>query len=201
PSLGARLDDQNYSVLREIELSEKTFDETRRVWTKPGVYGWQKIDAGSALLAQCLTQVWPQAPASVLDLGCGYGYLSLRIAQQWTDATLTATDNNVAAVHACKKNLATFSDRAEVVLDDCAVAIEKKFDAVICNPPFHQGFSVEGDLTTRFLQSARAHLHKNGRALFVVNQFIPLERKAQPLFSRVSEVSRTEGFKVLVLEA
>lgn len=200
-TLGEMLDDQNYSALRETELREKSFDEKFSVWTKPGIYGWQKIDTGSALLAQCLTQVWTQSPGSALDLGCGYGYLSLRIAQQWDAAALTATDNNVAAVSACQKNLAPYADRAEVVLDDCAASIEEKFDAVICNPPFHQGFSVEGDLTTRFLQSARARLNKKGRALFVVNQFIPLERKAAPLFSAVTEIRREQGFKVLVLEA
>lgn len=199
-SLGGKLDDQNYSLLREIDLSEKTFGETLRVWTKPGIYGWQKIDTGSALLAQCLSQAEPP-PTSVLDLGCGYGYLSVHIAQQWPTATLTATDNNVAAVAACEKNMALYSDRAEVLLDDCAESIEKKFDAVICNPPFHQGFSVEGDLTTQFLQSARARLLKNGRALFVVNQFIPLERKAESLFSAVFEIRREHGFKVLVLQA
>jgi 16S rRNA (guanine1207-N2)-methyltransferase len=70
---------------------------------------------------------------------------------------------------------------------------------VICNPPFHQGFDVEAELTTRFLQAARDRLARNGTALFVVNQFIPLERKAQPLFKSVHEICRARGFKVIAL--
>src|SRR5690606_14779154 len=150
--------------------------------------------------ADQFASVWMQAPASVLDIGCGYGYLSLRAASLWPSANIVATDNNIAAIHACEKNLAPFRERAEVVLTDCAEGIDQRVDAVICNPPFHQGFDVEDHLTTRFLQAARSHLAKGGRALFVVNQFIPLERKAQPLFKQVHEIVRAQGFKVLLLE-
>jgi 16S rRNA (guanine1207-N2)-methyltransferase len=203
--LGAPLDDQRYTEWREIPLGDERF-----AWSKPGIYGWQKVDTGSALLSEQLAAVWPQPPGSVLDLGCGYGFLSLHAAQRWPHANITATDNNFTAVRACEKNLACFnasSERATTVLADCGNGIEQRFDAVLCNPPFHQGFDVETDLTTRFLQSARRLLHtgnrphENGRALFVVNQFIALERKAAPLFRSVNEVCRAQGFKVLVLDA
>jgi 16S rRNA (guanine1207-N2)-methyltransferase len=197
-TLGEALDDQSYRELRELQ-----FDSALKVWSKPGIYGWQKIDRGSALLVRELNRVWPDAetpPKTLLDLGCGYGYLSLSAAGHWPDIAITATDNNIAAVHACEKNLASFAIRAEVLLTDCANGIDKKFDAVLCNPPFHQGFEVEGDLTTRFLETARNRLAKNGRALFVVNQFIPLERKAAMLFRNVREVCREQGFKVIALE-
>lgn len=194
-TLGEPLDDQHYTELREL-----TSDDGLSIWSKPGIYGWQKIDIGSQLLADQFATVWPHAPASVLDIGCGYGYLSLRAAASWPQAQLAATDNNIAAVRACEKNLAPYRERAEVVLADCADGIAQSFDAVICNPPFHQGFDIDSDLTTRFLRAARARLQKKGRALFVVNQFIPLERKAQPLFRQVRELVRAHGFKIVLLE-
>ena len=195
-TLAAPLDDQRYRELREMMTSDGL-----PIWSKPGIYGWQKIDAGSTLLAAQFASEFAQAPRGVLDIGCGYGYLSLCAAALWPQATIVATDNNIAALHACEKNLTPFRERAEVVLADCAEGIDDHFDAVICNPPFHQGFDVEGDLTARFLQAARRHLTRHGCALFVVNQFIPLERKAQPLFKQVREIARAQGFKVLLLES
>lgn len=190
--LGGPLDDQRYAEMRELVAGDGW-----RVWSKPGIYGWQKIDTGSQLLAQYFDAAWQEPPASVLDIGCGYGYLSLCAARAWPDAAITATDNNVAAVAACSKNLEA---RASVILTDCADGIDARFDAVLCNPPFHQGFDIEGDLTTRFLTAARRCLNRHGRALFVVNQFIPLERKAAPLFRRVRELQRAHGFKIFLLE-
>lgn len=189
------LDDQRYDELREIARLNDVC-----VWSKPGIYGWQKIDTGSALLAEQLSVVFPNQPRAVLDLGCGYGYLSLRATGLWPTTNIVATDNNIAAIHACEKNLSPLCERAEIVLANCGEGIDARFDAVICNPPFHQGFDVDGDLTSRFLQSARAHLLPAGRAVFVVNQFIPLERKAEGVFRSVTEVCRAQGFKVLVLQ-
>jgi len=199
-SLGAPLDDQRYGELREM-----VSDDGLSIWSKPGIYGWQKIDVGSQLLADQLTVVWPQTkmqpPQRILDIGCGYGYLSMRAAQLWPQASIVATDNNITATFAAEKNLANYRDRAEVVLADCAYGIDGSFDAVICNPPFHQGFDVEDELTARFLKATRNHLTKHGRALFVVNQFIPIERKAQPLFRQVREICRDHGFKIIELQS
>jgi 16S rRNA (guanine1207-N2)-methyltransferase len=197
---GEPLDDQRYTELREL-----VSDDGLSIRSKPGIYGWQKIDRGSQLLVDQFADVWPAAPASVLDIGCGYGYLSLCAATRWPQARIVATDNNLAAIHACEKNLSAFykgtgGERAAAVLADCATGIDERFDAVICNPPFHQGFDVENDLTTRFLRAAREHLASKGRALFVVNQFIPLERKARPLFRQIREIARANGFKIILLE-
>lgn len=199
-ALGPALPDQDYATLREV-----SFDPVGALWTKPGIFGWQKLDAGSTFLLEHLDAVWPTAPQRVLDLGCGYGYLTVQAARRWPAATFVATDNNVAAVAACARNIAQRGIRGEAVADDCAAGLQATaahgFDAILCNPPFHQGFDVEGELTQRFLNATRRLLRRGGRALFVVNQFIPLEQKAAALFARVDAVARNRSFKLLALEA
>jgi 16S rRNA (guanine1207-N2)-methyltransferase len=193
--LGAPLPDQDYAALRRVPL-----DGELAVWSKPGVFGWQKLDAGSAFLAAQLAAVWPRAPRRVLDLGCGYGYLSLQAARRWPQAEIVATDNNVAAVAACTRNFSEFAVRGQCLAADCAAGIAGEFDALLCNPPFHQGFDVESELTGRFLQAARQRLARGGRALFVVNQFIALERRAQRMFQNIQVLARDKSFKLVVLE-
>ncbi len=198
--LGELLPDQNYAELRRIEFSEHF-----SAWSKPGIFGWQKIDAGSAFLIEHLQDVFPsekgQTPARVLDLGCGYGYLSMSAARQWPSAELVASDNNATAVAACARNFSELAIRGEVICSDCGAVLVEKFSAILCNPPFHQGFDVDAELTARFLRNTRRLLARGGRALFVVNQFIALERAATPLFARVDVVARNKSFKLVVLEA
>ena len=44
--------------------------------SRPGLYGWDKVDTGSVLLARYLP---PDLSGSVADFGCGWGYLSLQV--------------------------------------------------------------------------------------------------------------------------
>lgn len=192
--LGEPLPDQDYAMPRQLELAPGL-----SLWSKPGIYGWQKEDLGSALLIEHLGAVWPTAPARVLDLGCGYGYLTARAAQRWPAAEFTATDNNVAAAAACARNLAELGIRGRAQVADCGEGIDGPFDALLCNPPFHQGFEVEGELGERFLRAAARLLAPNGRALFVVNQFIPLERRAGAYFGRAEVVARNRSFKLVAV--
>jgi 16S rRNA (guanine1207-N2)-methyltransferase len=109
------------------------------------------------------------------------------------------TDNNAAAILAASHNCKTHSLTAEIVAADAGNTLEASFDLILCNPPFHQGFNIDGDLTDKFLASAQRLLKHDGCALFVVNQFIPLERKAQNLFRRIELLTQEQGFKVIRL--
>jgi len=175
-----------------------------KLYSKPGLFGWNKIDRGSALLARHLSDFFAgfeKPPETLLDLGCGYGYLSLMAAQTQAENSLkiVASDNCAAAIIACRKNFDAFKIAGEVIADDCASGITKTFDALLCNPPFHQGFKTDSRLTQKFIQSAAQHLKHAGRALFVVNQFVPLEKLAQSTFSHRETIIESDGFKLVVL--
>ena len=198
--LGAPLPDQDYAQPRKI-----AFAGDFTAWSKPGIFGWQKIDAGSEFLCDYLAQVWPQAPQRVLDLGCGYGYLTMRAAMQWPRAYFVATDNNIAATDVCARNMNERRIDGRAQCGDCGGglanenSVRETFDAILCNPPFHQGFAHEKALTGKFLQQTRRLLTHGGRALFVVNQFIGLEKIAEPLFGRVEVIARNKSFKLIAL--
>lgn len=207
------LDDKNYTALRTITLKHCGIS----IHTKPGLFGWNKEDQGSAMLMDWLAHTIndtmhysKQSFSSVLDLGCGYGYLSVRLLQMKHAAplaaldTLYATDNNAAAIRACELNLQQAnSDKAlnlHVEADNCGESIRESVDLVLCNPPFHQGFENSRALTQRFLSTTKRFLKKGGVALFVVNQFIPLEQLAKQHFSKVTLVHADRSFKLIQLK-
>lgn len=189
------LDDKEYRTLRQAPS-----DELFSFWSKPGVFGWDKIDKGSALLIQYLETLVEKHNNidKALDIGCGYGYLSLYTAKL-LGLPITATDNNAAAIIACQKNLDHYKISGKVIADNCAEQIVERFPLIVCNPPFHSGFSVESDLTDRFLASAAKHLTKDGIAIFVTNLHIPLERKASHHFTLCETPVTNEHFKLIKL--
>lgn len=194
------MDDSNYRQLRLIA------QEPCRIDSKPGLFGWNKIDQGSQYLVDQLTSLLTARtgkPLNALDLGCGYGYLTLAATQLDACKTIahwTMTDNNAAAVATAAHNINLNKIHAKVIAADCGDALNDTFDLILCNPPFHQGFSLEGDLTNRFLATAKRLLAPQGIAVFVVNQFIPLERKASGLFRNITTCASNGSFKVITLE-
>lgn len=194
------LDDKNYC--EEISVPSDGIEFI----SKPGVYGWNKVDKGSQFLVENLERFLERVnlgaentePLKVVDLGCGYGYLSV-CANRLLTAEFIATDNNIAAVDICKKNFSQHEVAGEVLVDDCGDSIQSLADFVLCNPPFHQGFETSGDLTSKFLTATHRMLTNRGIALFVVNSFIGVEKKARGLFSGVEVFENNGSFKLVTL--
>jgi len=193
---GPLLEDKSYTSLREITKTDgHTFH------TKPGLFGWNKIDSGSKFLTENLSRLFTDAKLEkgpLLDLGCGYGYLSI-MASTLGDFEITSTDNNAAAIAACKKNFELHKVNGSVIADDCAKGIQQRYNGIICNPPFHAGFDTSEDLTDKFLRQIH-HLLKRGKSAFLVcNHFLAIEKKAEEIFWKVDLDSRNNGFKIIRL--
>lgn len=189
------LDDKDYEQLRVTAT-----DTHYEYFSKPGVFGWDKIDKGSQYLIEHLDHflmTLPEPPKNALDLGCGYGYLSLNLIH--LDIPVVATDNNAAATLACQRNFDRYPINGRVVPASCASGINEKFDLILCNPPFHAGFSVDGDLTDRFLKAAHDRLSPQGVACFVTNLHIPIERKALQHFHQAECIASNGNFKLVRL--
>ncbi len=190
----ALLDDKQYSTLRVTQHYNY-----RDIVSKPGQFGWNKLDSGSVLLAEQFKQLAIERPETILDLGCGYGFLSLAAHQQWPNAIITATDNNAAALISCRENFKQQAIRGDVIADNCASNITKKQSLILCNPPFHQGFALDSNLTETFIATAKRLCAPTGCALFVVNAFIPLERIAKKQFKRQQLLLNDGHFKLFKL--
>lgn len=198
PQLGETLDTNDYNQPRAIGQWEgMTF------YSKPGLFGWQKQDKGSnLLLAQLPPLIGTDRPRSLLDMGCGYGYLGLVAAKRLLTEPLKRcvfTDNNAAALAMTRYNLTQQQLNAEVIGADCGQGIEGQFDLILCNPPFHKGFRPDSRLIQTFLAQTRTKLAPGGRAVFVVNQFIPLKEAASRYFDHYQTLTRQAGFEVAMV--
>ncbi len=128
-------------------------------WSRPGVYNWNKVDAGSSLLAEHLPG---DLQGRVADLGAGWGYLSLQLLERCAGVTsLDSFEAEWQALEAAKINLerAATSIKLGFHWHDVAAGLpEASFDAVVMNPPFHEGKAVDIDLGRAFVVAAAKSL-------------------------------------------
>lgn len=198
------LDDQTYTLLQQPFLKQ---EPSHPQFSKPGVFGWNKIDIGTELLLKSLPNILEKhynSPGTILDLGCGYGWIFSNLPYYLNKETLknthiTATDNNAAAIRCAEKNAMASNIPTNIIADDCAKNITEKFDLILCNPPFHQGFAHDKSLTCKFLQETKSHLSHKGIAVFVVNEFISLPKEQLMHFNGQEIITKEHGFKIILL--
>ncbi len=195
----AELDTKQYSQQRTVATIEVD-NHPLTIRSKPGVYGWQKLDQGSQLLMDTVEAhfLHHPYPKSLLDLGCGYGYLTLRT-RHWGCQTRFATDNNVAAINCARTNIDRANMKVHISVDDCGSKLSTPVEAILCNPPFHKGFQTSSELTRLFLQQSARLLQPAGTAFFVVNHFIALEKLATHYFKELTVLHSDKHFKVIAL--
>jgi len=102
------------------------------------VFASQGVDEGTLLLLRHLPA---QPPASVLDLGCGYGALGLPVAARWPSARCILVDRDLLAVAAAAHNagaLGLHNVEVRPGLGYRELAGER-FDWVLCNVPARIG--------------------------------------------------------------
>ena len=88
----------------------------------------------------------------ILEIGTGTGLVSLMLAQRQPDAEIIAIDISEDAVAISKENFknSKFKDRIEVIHQDFKnYETEKRFDLIICNPPFFELNSSVKDIIAR----------------------------------------------------
>ena len=160
-------------------------------WSQPGVFAWDRIDPGSALLAEHL----PPMKGGGVDLGCGYGALSVVTLRSPAVNALRLIDLDRRAVEAARRNVedprATF-DQADVRL----VEDTGDRDFVVSNPPFHDGGAEDRRLGQAFIRKAAGLLKKGGVAWIVANRHLPYEAELNEAFKRVRMVADAGGYKL-----
>ncbi|MGZ3693391.1 MAG: class I SAM-dependent methyltransferase [Bdellovibrionota bacterium] len=168
------------------------FLEEQGLWTQPGVFSWDRKDAGSALLLEHL----PKLSGRGADLGAGIGYLTREILRSPDVQHMTLLEIDSRAVKAAKKNLD--DPRVTILWADLRQAKLKagSLDFVITNPPFHDGGTEDQSLGQEFLRFSAEVLKPGGVCWLVANRHLPYEAILKTAFKHVALVTESTGFKI-----
>ena len=176
--------------------------------TRPGVFAWDRVDAASRLLAAHLPA---DLQGDIADLGAGWGYLAMALLARCPRmASLDLHEADARALELARANVAaaaTASNRTAVATrfhwSDAAAGVgQRRYDAIVCNPPFHaQGAGERVDLGRAFISAAADALRPGGRLWLVANRHLPYEAALAGRFDAPREVASRDGFKVIEARA
>ena len=151
------------SPAAELKLRTITVDlagAPRTVTTAGGVFSPERLDTGTRVLLN-ETPAPPQT-GDLLDIGCGWGPISLELAIRSPDATVWAIDVNERALELVRRNASALGlSNVHAVTPD-GVPEGVSFSAIWSNPPIRVGKAALHDLLIRWLPrltpGAAAHL-------------------------------------------
>ena len=184
--------------------AERTEREVRirgvahRILTSPGVFSASGLDKATAVLLGKVPFEDIDAPARVLDVGCGWGPISLALADAFPQAELWATDVNERARELTLANLELAGHSGTVLTPEEAFArLEPgSVDLIVSNPPIRIGKQALHEL----LLANLALLSPEGRAWLVVGKNLGADSLASWLTGQghaCRKLGSAKGFRVL----
>ena len=160
------------------------------LWTQPGVFSWDRLDAGT----NALLQVLPPFAGVGADFGAGIGLLALNVLASPKVTKLTLVELDRRAVDVARRNVT--DPRAELVWGDVRQGGPKDLDFIVSNPPFHEGGGEDKALGQAFIRAASEALRKGGSLWIVANRHLPYEAILGESFAKVRLVGEGGGYKV-----
>lgn len=177
----------------------------------PGVFSNQRLDPGTQVLLErtALPETLPlphpdlasipKAQPLILDLGCGWGPISLFLAHRFPQASVVALDVNERARQLCAQN-ARLNGLENITVVDPGRAHEllagQGIDLLWSNPPIRIGKAALHDLLHQWL----GILKPSGRADLVVSKNLgadSLSRWLEEQSFAVQRVAAARGYRVL----
>jgi 16S rRNA G1207 methylase RsmC len=135
---------------------------------------------------------------NVLDLGCGWGPISLAIASFSPETTLWALDVNERSMELARNNASKLGLTNVKVVTADKVPQDLKFDAIWSNPPIRIGKAALHELLRTWLP----RLESGGRAMLVVQKQLGADSLLAWIQTEFPELtasrfSTDKGFRVL----
>ncbi|GAA1753054.1 class I SAM-dependent methyltransferase [Aeromicrobium alkaliterrae] len=179
---------------RTRDLRVRVLGRELDVTTSSGVFSGDGLDHATAVLLAELASA-EAAPERVLDLGCGWGPLTLALGLQWPESELWAVDVNERALDLTAANTARHEVTARVGLPD-DVPADLRFDAIWSNPPIRIGKQALHELLLHWL----ARLSPTGTLTMVVGKNLGADSLQRWLGEQgwpTERLASSRGFRVL----
>ncbi|GAB4387991.1 class I SAM-dependent methyltransferase [Albidovulum sp.] len=161
--------------------------------TLPGLFSADRIDRGSALLAEALPA---RLGPLVAEFGAGWGWLAAQILRRDGVGSLDLVEADHAALACARRNIR--DPRVRFHWADATVwQAPAPLDSVVMNPPFHSGRAAEPALGAAFVAAAARALKPSGQLFMVANRHLPYEGALAADFAEVTELGAEAGFKLI----
>lgn len=160
----------------------------------PGVFSSGRLDEGTKLLLENLPA---ELGTSILDFGCGCGVISTALALADHRRQLLGVDVNACALYASEQTFSANGVSAKVqAVQGVETLSGQKFDAIVTNPPFHQGVATHYEVTEQLIAQAPSLLNQGGKLILVANRHLNYPPLLEQAFGPVQRLAQTNKFVV-----
>ncbi|WP_312745553.1 23S rRNA (guanine(1835)-N(2))-methyltransferase RlmG [Cedecea neteri] len=177
----------------KLEGTEWTIHNHANVFSRTG------LDIGARFFLESLPS---DLEGEIVDLGCGNGVIGLTLLERNPLAQVVFVDESPMAVASARLNVETNLpgdiDRCEFMINNALSGVEPfRFNAVLCNPPFHQQHALTDQIAWEMFHHARRCLKINGELYIVANRHLDYFRKLKKIFGNCTTVATNNKFVVL----
>jgi 16S rRNA (guanine1207-N2)-methyltransferase len=163
-----------------------------RAWVSyPGIFAAGRLDVGTALLLGVLPPLTPRA--HVLDYGCGSGAIGAAAQVLEPTIALDMLDSDAVALEAVRENVPAAK---RVLGTRVADAGQATYQAILSNPPLHEGVAEDHALLEQLVADAPASLVPGGVLQIVVQRRVPLDRLLAQHFAKAHVVTENGRYRV-----
>jgi 16S rRNA (guanine1207-N2)-methyltransferase len=183
------------AVTAALRAANPTLLVEGRFRTAPGMFSFDRIDAGSRLLVDNLPG---DLRGNIADFCAGWGYVAAEVAARSPGiSALDLYEAEFDALEVAKGNIGnTAAEPNFFWIDLLSEPVERRYDAIVMNPPFHRSRAAEPEIGAGMIRAAAKALKPGGRLFMVANRQLPYEPVLAAAFSSHAEIARDGMFKV-----
>ncbi len=192
------------SLVNEALAQEWIDDDLPReiepgLWSRPGLFSWDRIDPGSELLADSV----PEYTKGIgIDIGAGTGFLSREILTHCANVErMDLIEADYRALFCQEQTMAPFGERCTIKWADALKDLPRAtYDFALMNPPFHTGRADNSALGKAFIRAASLTLKPSGTLWLVANRHLPYEAELAACFRSHEMLEDEDGYKIIKAE-
>ena len=195
-----------FSEKPEIKSEKKTIKYTIQnkkfeFITDNGVFSKSKVDFGTDLMLNEFLKKnrgLEVEKIKILDIGCGYGVVSVVLKSFYPEISITLSDVNERALELSEENLKKYDiNDYHIIKSDAFEKITEKFNVILSNPPIRAG----KDIIFKIYSEAYEHLNENGKFYCVIQTkhgAKSTQKKLMEIFGNCDTVTIDGGYRIFL---
>jgi ribosomal protein L11 methyltransferase (prmA) len=167
--------------------------------TDNGVFSKSKVDFGTDLMLNEFLKKnrgLEVEKIKILDIGCGYGVVSVVLKSFYPEISITLSDVNERALELSEENLKKYDiNDYHIIKSDAFEKITEKFNVILSNPPIRAG----KDIIFKIYSEAYEHLNENGEFYCVIQTkhgAKSTQKKLMEIFGNCDTVTIDGGYRI-----
>ena len=169
--------------------------------TDNGVFSKSKIDFGTDLMLRTFIKNFKTEKSfDVLDIGCGYGIVSVVLKTFYPLSSVTLSDVNERALELSEENLKNHNINDYKIVKSFAFDnISDKYDIIMSNPPIRAG----KETIFKIYEGAYEHLNNKGEFYCVIQTkhgAKSTQKKLEEIFGNCETLTIDGGYRIYKAE-